>query len=66
MEANIFQQISDIITTWFPIITSAIGTFALIAAATPTKTDDKILQVLSDVVHFLGANFGKAKNKKDQ
>ena len=62
METNIFETISSLILTWFPIVTSVIGTFAIIATKTPNKTDDKIIQLLLDVVNFLGANFGTAKN----
>lgn len=62
MEGTIFQAISDFITQWFPIATSVVGTFAIIATATPNKVDDDIIQVLMKVINFLGANFGKAKN----
>lgn len=44
------------------IATSVVGTFAVIAAATPTPKDDGIVKVLTNIVNFLGANFGKAKN----
>ncbi len=43
-------------------IVTVIGAFAIIATQTPNKTDDKILQVLLDVVNFLGGNLGKARN----
>lgn len=62
MEGTIFQTISDLISTWLPMIVSLVGVFSLIATATPNKTDDRIVQVLLDIVNFLGANFGKAKN----
>ena len=65
MEGTIFQTISDIMTKWFPIATSIIGTFALIAMATPNKSDDKIVQFLEDIINFLGGNLGKAKNKPE-
>ena len=47
---------------YLPILTSAVGTFALIAAVTSNKTDDKIVNFLLKAINFLGANFGKAKN----
>jgi hypothetical protein len=45
------------------VATSVVGTFALIATITPTKSDDAIVAALEKVIHFLGANFGKAANK---
>ena len=39
-----------------------VGGFAVIASMTPNKSDDRIVQKILDVVNFLGANFGKAKN----
>ena len=39
-----------------------VGAFSLIATLTPNKVDDRIAQVLMDIVNFLGANIGKAKN----
>ncbi len=62
MEGTIFKTISDFIVQWFPVVVSIVGTFALIATKTPNKVDDKIGQLLADIVNFLGANFGKAKN----
>ena len=62
MEGTIFQSISNFIVVWLPIVTSFVGSFALIASMTPNKTDDKIVQFILDVVNFLGANFGKARN----
>ena len=46
---------------WEPIA-SVVGTFAVIAAATPTKRDDSIVGFLSKFIDFLGANIGAAKN----
>ena len=34
----------------------------MIAAATPNKTDDRILSIVMDVINFLGFNLGRAKN----
>jgi len=62
MEGTIFQTISDFLIQWLPIVSGVVGTFAMIAVVTPNKTDDKIVQLLLDIVNFLGANVGKAKN----
>ena len=45
-------------------VASIVGGFAVIASSTPNKSDDRIVQMILDVVNFLGANFGKAKNDK--
>ena len=50
---------------WLPIALSVVGTAALIATKTENKSDDKIIQFILDVINFLGANFGKAKNKPE-
>jgi len=48
--------------SWFAVATSIIGTAALIATLTPNKADDRIVQWLLDIVNFVGANVGKARN----
>lgn len=55
-------NIMNIIIGWLPEALAVVGAFALIAVKTPNKVDDKIGQVLMDIINFLGANFGKAKN----
>ena len=40
-----------------------IGIAALVATLTPTDTDNRIVNLVSKLIHTLGANFGKAKNK---
>ena len=44
-------------------ITSIVGSFAIIATATPNTTDNKIADFLLKIINFFGANFGKAKNE---
>ena len=56
------QAIVDAIVKIIPTIVTVIGAFSIIATATPNKTDDKILQIILDIVNFLGMNLGKAKN----
>lgn len=62
MEPTIFTVISETIAKWVPILLTIIGSFAIIAVATPNKSDDKIVQFILDLLNFLGGNFGKAKN----
>jgi hypothetical protein len=45
-------------------VASIVGGFAVLASLTPNKSDDRIVQMILDMVNFLGANFGKAKNDK--
>ncbi len=45
-------------------IASIVGGFAVLASLTPNKSDDRIVQIILDIVNFVGANFGKAKNDK--
>ena len=51
--------------TIFKIVTSVVGSFALIATLTKNTTDDRIAQVILDVVNFLGGNIGNAANAPD-
>ena len=51
--------------TIFRIVTGVVGTFALIATLTPNTVDNRIAQMIMDVVNFLGGNVGNAANKDD-
>lgn len=55
------MEITDYITIAF----AAVGLFSAIATVTPNTTDNKIAQVLLDLINLLGANVGKAKNAED-
>ena len=46
----------------FTAVGGIVGGVAVIASMTPNKSDDRIVQTILDMVNFLGANFGKAKN----
>ena len=50
------------VLAWTDIALSVVGLFALISTKTSNTTDDRIAQVLLDIVNFLGGNFGNAKN----
>ena len=58
------QAIVEAIVSYIPIALTVVGAFAAIAAVTPNKSDDKIVQFLLNLVNFVGANVGKAKNKE--
>jgi hypothetical protein len=62
MESSVIQNIIEAIQSYLPMVLQITGSFALIATMTPNKVDDKILQVIMDIVNFLGGNLGKAKN----
>lgn len=53
----------DFVKVWFPVVSSLVGTFALVATITPNRSDNAIADILCRFVNFLGANFGQAKNK---
>jgi len=43
-----------------------IGVFAVVAKYTPNTADDKLAQMLFDIINVLGQNAGKAKNAPDE
>ena len=45
------------------IALQVVGIAALVATLTPTENDNKVINLISKLIHTLGANFGKAKNK---
>ena len=55
---DIIEKLPEIIEAVSLIISGC----AIIATLTPTKADDKSVQRLLNVVHFLAMNFGRAKN----
>ena len=57
------QTVVAVILEYVPVALAIVGGFALLAAKTPNKTDDRVLQVILDIINFLGANLGRAKNE---
>ena len=51
---------------WIDFATSLIGSFAIAATLTKNKVDDRVAQVIVDVVNFLGANVHRATNAPDK
>lgn len=62
MDANYFEIAMGFVTQYGPTALAIIGGFAVIARFTPNKVDDRIAQLLADVINFLAMNNGKAKN----
>ena len=60
---ELITEIINMLPMWLDALTSLVGSFALIAALTPTKRDDSIVGKITKVIDFLGANFVNAKNK---
>ena len=57
--------ISYVMENYMQMLTAVggiVGGFDVIASMTPNKSDYRIVQTILDMVNFLGANFGKAKN----
>jgi len=50
---------------WALAVTGVIAASSAITALTPTKTDDKILNVILRILNFISINFLKNKNKDD-
>ena len=61
-EVGILSYIMTNWQAWLAAATSIIGSAAIIATLTPNKSDDRIVQWLWDIINFVGANVGKAKN----
>ena len=62
--SDIVSVISNNYVAILSAVASIVGGFAVIASMTPNKSDDRLVQMILDVVNFLGANFGKASNNK--
>jgi hypothetical protein len=56
---NILSKLQE----WLPAITGLIASCAAIAALTPSKADDVVVQKILDFINVVGLNIGKAKNK---
>ena len=57
------QAIIAVIVEWVPKISTVVAGCALIATVTPTKVDDRLLQLTLDIINKIGLNIGKAINK---
>ncbi len=50
---------------WITAILSVVTAATAITAITPTKTDDKIINILLTILNLLAGNVGKNKNADD-
>jgi hypothetical protein len=60
-----FMAIIASMPEWLTAITALVTACAGVAALTPTKSDDKIIGMVLNVINVVGLNFGKAKNADD-
>ena len=51
------------IAQYIPLITGIVTVASTIAALTPSKSDDRIVQLILDVINKLGLNVAKATNR---
>lgn len=63
MESFLTTILGNDLAFWVSTITQIVGVFSLIATRTPNTVDNKIAQVMMEIINFLGANLGKAKNE---
>ena len=56
------NQIAAIVPNWAEVVTIAIALAGAVAAATPSKSDNKVLGALAGLINVVALNFGKAKN----
>lgn len=54
---------ADFIATGLEIVSHVISIAALVAALTPSETDNKVIAQIKSVVDMLGLNILNAKNK---
>ena len=57
------ESLQALVVKWWPIVASIVTLAAAISAITPSKSDDRIVQLVLDIINKLGLNIGKAKNK---
>ena len=56
------MSVINIVIGYIPWALTIIGAAAVISTKTANKADDKIVQLLLDIVNFLAMNLGKSKN----
>ena len=56
------NAIIDVIVQWIPLALTVVGAFSVIATQTANKTDNKIAQVMLEIINFFAMNLGKSKN----
>lgn len=60
---NAILNYIDQLPVWVQAVTATVTAATAITILTPTKTDDKIINVVLGVLNLLAGNIGKNKNK---
>ena len=55
-----------ILATYLAPVTGVVTAATLITAVTPTKTDDKIINIVLRILNILAGNFLRNRNKDDK
>lgn len=59
---QVIGQFTD--SVWWKVLSSTIATAAMLAAVTPNKWDNVIIQILRSILDSVALNVGNAKNQK--
>ena len=60
---NTIISYMDTFPAWVNAITGLVTAATAITILTPTKSDDKVVSFILDILNILAGNFGKNKNK---
>lgn len=59
---DVWKWVLENWVTIFSVVTSVVGTAAIIAKATPNPVDNAIVDWLIKLINIVGMNFGNTKN----
>lgn len=62
---GIIMNFVDQWPSWLSAIAGLISSCAILAALTPTKSDDRIVGWLLRIINVVGVNVGRARNADD-
>ena len=62
MEPTLIEKLFSGLGEYGPLVFGVIGFFAALATFVKNKSDNRIVQLICDLVNFLALNIGKSKN----